>query len=171
MNTQIRKRYLLAALAMVWATPFQAWAHEQQLYLSRYVPNLKYASVDLTDGAKNTAYKPIFGEGDKDADHLNGISRMGELTVGPGGASAVVSRPNEEYVLYVTKGSGTLIYGKEKAPLRENDFLYVPAAMNHGIQNKTDDVIKVLFMGYHLMKDDDFSRKSAAALDAISETT
>ena len=43
------------------------WGHEQQLYLSRYVLNLKCTDSDLTADAENTAYKSIFGEGDKDA--------------------------------------------------------------------------------------------------------
>ena len=165
-KTQISLASLL--LVILSATPF-AWSHEQQLYLSRYVPNLKYADADLTANAENTAYKPIFGEGDKDAYHLNGISRMGELTVGPGGASAIVQRPREEYVLYVTEGKGTLIYGDKRESLRANDFLYVPAGVKHGIAKETDGVIKVLFMGYHLMKDADYTPKAGLEIANADE--
>lgn len=170
MSSPVHTQNLLASLllALLAATPI-VQAHEQQLYLSRYVPNLKYAEADLTDGAENTAYKPIFGEGDKDAHYLNGISRMGELTVGPGGASAIVSRPNEEYVLYVTQGKGTLIYGNQREPLRENDFLYVPAKVKHGIANETDGVIRVLFLGYHLMKDADYEPKAGLQIANADE--
>ena len=134
-------------------------AHKQQLYLSRFVPNLKYADADLTAGTTTATYKAIFGEGDRDAKRLNAISRMGELTVEPGGASAVVSRSNEEYVLYVTQGKGTLLYGPEEAPLRENDFLYIPAGVSHGVTNDSSAPIKVLFMGYQLPKGVDYKPK------------
>ena len=63
---------------------------------------------------------------------------------------AIVERPGEEYVLYVTEGSGTLIYGMEEAPLRKDDFLYIPSGVRHGVMNQTDNSIKVLFMGYRI---------------------
>jgi mannose-6-phosphate isomerase-like protein (cupin superfamily) len=134
-------------------------AHEQQLYLSRYVPNLKYADSDFTKDSKTATYKPIFGEGDKDEKWLHGISRIGELTVEPGGASAIVSRKNEEYVFYVSSGKGTLVYGKKKAPLKTNDFFYIPAGVTHGISNNTKAPVKVLIMGYKLPKGIDYSPK------------
>ena len=134
-------------------------AHEQQLYLSRYVPNLKYSDADLTKDTDTATYKAIFGEGDKDDHRLNGITRMGELTVLPGGASAIVKRPGEEYVLYVTSGKGTLIYDREEAPLRENDFLYIPSGVRHGISNSSSASIKVLFMGYSIPDSADYKPK------------
>lgn len=131
-------------------------AHEQQLYLSRYVPNLKYSDADLTKDTDTATYKAIFGEGDRDKKYLNGITRMGELTVQAGGASAIVSRPGEEYVLYVTSGKGTLIYGQEEAPLRKNDFLYIPSGVRHGISNNGRAPVKVLVMGYSIPKGVDY---------------
>ena len=145
------------------------FAHEQQLYLSRYVPNLKYGDADLTKETDTARYKPIFGEGDKDEKHLNAISRMGELTVDPGGASAIVSRKNEEYVLYVTSGKGTLIYDREEAPLRKNDFLYVPAGVRHGVSNNTKEPIKVLIMGYKLPKGIDYEPNMALEIANADE--
>ena len=143
------RSYLVLILSLLFIQG-SVYSHEQQLYLSRYVPNLKYGDADLTKDTDTARYKPIFGEGDKDEKHLNAITRMGELTVDPGGASAIVSRRNEEYVLYVTYGKGTLIYGREEAPLRKNDFLYVPAGVRHGVANNTKEPIKVLVMGYQL---------------------
>jgi mannose-6-phosphate isomerase-like protein (cupin superfamily) len=148
----LRLNTLFALSAAVLCLQGFSFAHEQQLYLSRYVPNLNYQDADLTKDTKTATYKAIFGEGDKDDAHLNAITRMGELTVQPGGASAIVKRSNEEYVLYVTSGKGTLIYGREKAPLRTNDFLYVPAGVRHGVSNDSGEPIKVLFMGYKLPK-------------------
>jgi mannose-6-phosphate isomerase-like protein (cupin superfamily) len=134
-------------------------AQEQQLYLSRFVPNLKYSEVDLTSEGDSATYKAIFGEGDKDGHHLNSISRIGELTVHPNGTSAVVSRPNEEYVLYVTEGEGMLIYGPEEAPLKKDDFLYIPAGVRHGISNSNRKPIKVLIMGCKLPEGIDYKPK------------
>ena len=170
MSTTLKTRAPLASLLLaILSASSIIWGHEQQLYLSRYVLNLKCTDADLTADAENTAYKSIFGEGDKDAHYLNGVSRMGELTVGPGGASATVSRPSEEYVLYFTEGNGTLIYGDQKESVRANDFLYLPARVKHGIANETDGVIKVLFMGYHLMKDADYKPKASLEIANADE--
>jgi mannose-6-phosphate isomerase-like protein (cupin superfamily) len=136
-----------------------SFAYEQQLYLSRYVPNLPYTDTDLTKDTDTATYKAIFGEGDKNEEYLNGLTRVGELTVQPGGASAIVKRPDEEYVLYVTSGKGTLIYGREKAPLKTNDFLYIPAGVRHGVSNSGKEPIQVLFMGYKIPEGVDYQPK------------
>ncbi len=149
---------LTAAFAALFSSRI-VWAHDQQLYLSRFVPNLKYSEADLTDGSENAAYKSIFGEGDEQADLLNGISRIGELTVGPGGKSARVSREDEEYVVYVTEGRGTLHYASRSVPLKENDFFYIPAETAHGISNGNDQPIKALFMGFRIGEGVDYKPK------------
>ena len=149
-------KYLVITLLSCMLWQLNLTAQEQQLYLSRFVPNLKYSDADLTRDTDAATYKAIFGEGDEDGHRLNSISRIGELTVQPDGASAVVSRPNEEYVLYVTEGNGTLIYGSEEAALKKNDFLYIPAGVRHGISNSTSKPIKLLFMGYKLPKGVDY---------------
>ena len=158
---KIIPKFFFALLTFLAGTCFSLslFAHEQQLYLSRYVPNLKYTDADLTKDTETATYKSIFGEGDKDEKHLNAITRMGELTVQPGGASAIVKRPGEEYVLYVTEGKGTLIYDHEEAPLRENDFLYIPSGVRHGISNGSDAPIKVLLMGYEIPLGVDYKPK------------
>lgn len=156
-------------LASVLSFQTSVLAHEQQLYLSRYVPNLKYGDADLTKDTDTARYKPIFGEGDKDEKHLNAISRMGELTVDPGGTSAIVTRKNEEHVLYVTSGKGTLIYGREEAPLRKNDFLYVPAGVRHGVSNNSKEPIRVLVMGYKLPKGIDYEPNMALEIANADE--
>ena len=154
-------KFLTLLLVPLTVLCFQGslFAHEQQLYLSRYVPNLRYSDADLTKDTDTATYKAIFGEGDRDEKYLNGITRMGELTVQPGGASAIVKRPGEEYVLYVTQGRGTLIYDREEAPLRKNDFLYIPSGVRHGISNSSNAPIKVLFMGYSIPDGVDYKPK------------
>ena len=54
-------------------------------------------------------------------DQLKAVVRYGELTVAPGGASAVVSYPAEEQMYFVTEeAQRTLFYGDEKAPIKAN---------------------------------------------------
>lgn len=150
---------MFAMLLSGFTLQSQLEAHEQQLYLSRFVPNLRYTDADLTADTKTATYKAIFGEGDKQGELLNGISRVGELTVEPGGASAIVRRPGEEYVFFVTEGRGTLVYGREEAPLRPHDFFYVPAGVRHGITNAGSVPVKALLMGYRIPEGADYQPK------------
>ncbi|SDF18967.1 Cupin domain-containing protein [Pricia antarctica] len=152
--------------ALIAAAPSESnrqsdkYAPDRQFYLSRYVPNLGYSdTADLVSNTATARYKPIFGEGDKDGAHLNGITRIGELTLDPGGRSTVIKRPDEEYVLYVTEGKGSLLYDEKKIPLKTNDFMYVPAGVGHGITNLSDKPIKVFLMGYRLGDKKDYSPK------------
>jgi mannose-6-phosphate isomerase-like protein (cupin superfamily) len=86
-------------------------------------------------------------------DQLKGVARYGELTVGPGGTSALVSYPAEEQMYFVEEGSGTLLYGDEKAPVQKNDFLYLPIGVRHGIANSSNAPIKLIVMGYKIPAD------------------
>ena len=65
-------------------------------FLRRSVGDIQPQSDDLTANARAAIYKPIFGVGDGQANQLKGVARYGELTVGPDGATAVVSYPAEE---------------------------------------------------------------------------
>jgi len=105
---------------------------------------------DLTVNARFASYRPLFGIGDTQASQLRGIARYGELTVGPGGASAVVNYPHEEQIYFVLEGAGTLLYDAFQAPLRANDFLYLPPGVQHGVVNSTARPIRLLVMGYKL---------------------
>ena len=95
------------------------------------------AATRRSDGgnAKAASYKPLFGIGDPDADQLKGVARYGELTVAPGGTTAMVSYPAEEQMYFVEEGSATLLYGDEKAPDQKNDFMYLPVGVKHGVAN------------------------------------
>lgn len=105
---------------------------------------------DLTANARNAEYRPAFGIGDKDARQVKGIARYGELTVGPGGESAVVSYPAEEQIYYILEGAGTLIYGSKRAPIKADDFMYLPPGVAHGVVNTSDKPLRLLVMGYKI---------------------
>jgi mannose-6-phosphate isomerase-like protein (cupin superfamily) len=117
-------------------------------FLQRQLADVKAQPDDLTANAPGASYKPLFGIGDADAGQLKAVARYGELTVAPGGASAVVSYPAEEQLYFVSEGSGTLLYGDRKAPLKRFDFTYLPVGVKHGIANTSSAPIRVIVMGY-----------------------
>ena len=70
------------------------------IFLRRQVSEVQAQPDDLTANARQASYKPLFGIGDKDAGQLQGVARYGELTVAPGGTSAIVSYPAEEQMYF-----------------------------------------------------------------------
>ena len=120
------------------------------IFLRRQVADVKPQPDDLTAGARGASYKPLFGIGDSDADQLKFVVRYGELTVAPAGTSALVSYPAEEQLYFVEEGSGAVLYGDEKAPVKKNDFLYLPVGVKHGIANPSGAPIRVIVMGYKI---------------------
>lgn len=121
------------------------------IFLRRQISDVKPQTDDLTSaGAQTASYRPLFGIGDRDVDQLKDVARYGELTVGPGGNSAVLSYPAEEQIYFVEEGSGTLLYGDEKAPLRKGDFVYLPVGVRHGISNSSNEPVRLIAMGYKI---------------------
>ena len=119
-------------------------------FLRRQVADVKPQPDDLTANAKAASYKPLFGIGDKDAEQLKGVVRYGELTVGPAGTSALVSYPAEEQIYFIEEGNGALLYGDQTAPVKKNDFMYLPVGVRHGIANRSDAPVRVIVMGYRI---------------------
>jgi mannose-6-phosphate isomerase-like protein (cupin superfamily) len=146
MSSNVTKRIaaiFIAASACLWAA--------DPMFLRRQVSEVKPQPDDLTAAnARAASYKPLFGIGDTDVDQLKGVARYGELTVGPGGTSAIVSYPAEEQLYFIEEGSATLLYGDEKAPVKKNDFLYLPVGVKHGIANSSNAPVKVIVMGYKI---------------------
>jgi mannose-6-phosphate isomerase-like protein (cupin superfamily) len=140
----------LAVLFVVSSCLFAA----DPIFLRRQVADVKPQPDDLTAAsAKAASYKPLFGMGDQDVAQLKGVARYGELTVSPGGTSAIVSYPAEEQIYFVEEGSGTLLYGDENAPIKANDFMYLPVGVKHGVANSSGAPVKVLVMGYKIPAD------------------
>lgn len=119
-------------------------------FLRRSVGAIQPRPDDLTNGAAGAAYRPIFGVGDPDARQLKGIARYGELTVEPRGATAIVSYPAEEQLYFVLAGEGTLRYAEERAPVKPNDFMYLPVDVPHGVANDSATPLRLLVMGYKI---------------------
>jgi mannose-6-phosphate isomerase-like protein (cupin superfamily) len=139
----------LQRLTVVFAASTCLFAADS-IFLRRQVSDVRPQADDLTANAKLASYKPLFGIGDKDADELQGVARYGELTVAPGGSSATVTYPAEEQMYFIVDGLGTLRYGDEKAPVKKNDFVYLPAGVRHGVANPSDTPLRVMVMGYRI---------------------
>jgi mannose-6-phosphate isomerase-like protein (cupin superfamily) len=119
-------------------------------FLRRRIPDIQPQSDELTANATGASYRPAFGVGDAQAGQLKGIARYGELTVESGGASAVVSYASEEQIYYLLDGDGVLLYGDQKAPVKKDDFLYIPAGVRHGIANTSQAPVRVMVMGFKI---------------------
>jgi mannose-6-phosphate isomerase-like protein (cupin superfamily) len=132
---------LLAALPLVAADP---------TFLRRRLAEVQPQPDELTVKASSASYKPLFGAGDTQANQLKGIARYGELTVDPGGASAMVVYASEEQIYFILEGAGTLIYGERQAPVKKHDFMYLPPGVRHGVSNPSTQPLRLLVMGYKL---------------------
>ena len=122
-------------------------------FLQRRAQDIQPQPDDLTRDTKQAFYRPLFGAGDAQASQLKGVARYGELTVAPGGSSAVVSYPHEEQIYFILEGSGTLLYGGMSAPVKKYDFMYLPAALSHGISNSSSEPVRLLVMGFRIPAD------------------
>ncbi len=76
--------------------------------------------------------------------------RFGELTVEPAGNSKMASYEDTEGVFFILEGSGVLYYAQEKVPIKQNDFVYLPVGVEHGISNQSDRPLRLLVMGFKI---------------------
>ena len=135
--------------AILLAAALQTFAADPT-FIHRYIPAIAPAPDDLTAGARGVEYRPAFGARDPQARHLKGVARYGELTVQPGGASALVAYPAEEQIYYILSGSGAVIYAGERLPVKPDDFLYLPINLKHGVENTASSPLRLLVMGFKI---------------------
>jgi len=121
-------------------------AAAEPAYLRRSLADVREQSIDLSTTTAH--YKPIFGTADPNAQNVKGVVRFGELTVEPGGSSEIVSYKDAEEVFFVLAGSGTLHYGQEKVPVKQNDFVYLPVGIEHGVSNQSREPLRLLGMAF-----------------------
>jgi mannose-6-phosphate isomerase-like protein (cupin superfamily) len=132
--------------AMVLLTSIAAAA--EPVFLRRSVADISEQSVDLSTATAR--YKPIFGTGDPNFQNVKGVVRFGELTVEPAGSSKTVSYKDIEGVFFILAGSGTLHYGQDKVPVKQNDFVYLPAGIEHGVSNQSQEPLRLLAMAFKI---------------------
>lgn len=124
-------------------------------FLRRYLPDVPPVESDLTTNVAGAQYSPAFGVGDSQARQLRGIARYGELTVAPGGSSAMVGYPAEEQIYYILEGNGTLLYGDQRVPVKKDDFMYLPVGLKHGMANQSGQPVRLLVMGFKIPRGTD----------------
>ena len=144
MKTQRGTVVLLISIAVASACAVAA----EPAFLRRSVADIAEQAVDLSTATAH--YKPIFGVGDPNAQNVKGVVRFGELTVAPGGSSKTVSDKEAEGVFFILAGSGTLHYGQEKVPVKQNDFVYLPVGVEHGISNPSQEPLRLLVMAFKI---------------------
>lgn len=132
---------LFAAAEMLAADP---------TFLRRSLRDIQPQPDELTVGARGASYRAAFGVGDSQAKQLKGIARYGELTVAADGACAMVSYPAEEQIYYILEGNGTLLYEDQKAPVKKDDFVYLPPGVRHGMANTSNGRVRLLVMGFKI---------------------
>jgi len=117
-------------------------------WVHRFVPDIAEKAADLS--AANCHYLPIFGESDSAARIARSVARFAEVKVDPQGTCRPVSYEREEQIYFILEGSGILHYGEEKAPVRKNDFMYLPPGITHTISASADQPCRVLVMGFRI---------------------
>jgi 6-phosphogluconolactonase len=123
-------------------------AGTEKTFLRRSSTDSHEGPVDLSTPTAH--YKPLFGAGDSDSGIIKGIERYGELTVEPRGSTKLVSYRDAEGVLLILAGSGVLLYASEKVPVKQNDFVYLPVGIEHGVSNPSHEPLRLLVMGYRI---------------------
>ncbi len=94
-------------------------------------------------------YKPLFGDGASKFGG-SGLARHGEAVVDPNGACTAVQYPLEDQIYVVLDGSGSARYGSEDVSLKKEDFLYIPATVEHALTNKSSAPLTVVIMGFSI---------------------
>jgi len=117
-------------------------------WVHRFVPDIAEKATDLSTA--NCHYLPIFGESDSAARIARSVARFAEVKVDPQGTCRPVSYEREEQIYFILEGSGILHYGEEKAPVRKNDFMYLPPGITHTISSSADQPCHVLVMGFRI---------------------
>ena len=146
---QMSSRGLMLALIILASPLVAADVNHRKVdptFLRRYIPEVRPKSSDLS--TSTCEYKPIFGVGDSEPNILKGVKRLGQITVVSGGSCKPVTYPAEEQIYVITEGTGALQYGSESNPVKKDDFLYLPAGIEHGVSNGGTTPLRLFVMGF-----------------------
>lgn len=117
-------------------------------FLDRYIPDVAAKAMDISTGT--CEYKPLFGAGDSETRIVRGVARFGQATVAPHGECRPVSYAAEEQVFVIMDGTGELRYGKDTAPVKKHDFMYLAAGVEHSIVNRSGEPMHLYVMGFKI---------------------
>jgi mannose-6-phosphate isomerase-like protein (cupin superfamily) len=138
----------LGAAVLLMSIVVASTVAAEPAFLRRSVADIHEQSIDLSTPTAH--YKPIFGTADPNAQNVKGVVRFGELAVEPGGGSKTVSYKDAEGVFFILAGSGTLHYGQDKMPIKQNDFVYLPVGVEHGVSNQSQEALRLLVLGFKI---------------------
>ena len=146
----MRAKWILAFTGLVAvAGPALAAEPERKIdptFLHRTIASAREAASDIS--AAGCHYKPLFGQGDADANPDSGIARFAVVTVDPGASCKSAGYPGEDQIYVVLNGAGGAAYGSEQVNLAKEDFLYLPATVPHALRNTSGAAMTVAVMGY-----------------------
>ena len=117
-------------------------------WLHRYLPQLSAAEGDLA--SPTCHYTPIFGDGTSGNRILQSVSRFGEVALDAHGDCRNTIYDREEEIYFVLEGNGLLHYDDQTYPLRPRDFTYLPPRIRHSLQNSSEQVLRVIVMGFKI---------------------
>src|SRR5258708_1832374 len=141
---------MTSLLPFLILTPLLAAEHAvDPTFLRRSVSGVAEKAMDIS--SPTCHYKPLFGEGDGHVSVIKSVARFGEMTVDPGGgAGKPVAYPREEQVYFIAEGTGELLYGDQRVPVRRNDFMYLPAGIAHALSCGGTAPLRAIVMGFKL---------------------
>jgi mannose-6-phosphate isomerase-like protein (cupin superfamily) len=139
----------LVLLLLVLASELAAQVRQvDPTWLHRYVPHVGEARVDFTSGTCH--YKPIFGEADTENRIMRSVARFGEVTLDARGKCQAALYDRQEEIYFILEGKGVLRYGDQTYAMRPNDFTYLAPGVKHSIENSSEQVLRVLVMGFKI---------------------
>jgi mannose-6-phosphate isomerase-like protein (cupin superfamily) len=142
------KTLTLAIFLLTAPCLFGAQRKVDPTWLRRHVPSIHEKTVDISTGTCH--YKPIFGADDSETRIVRSVARFGEVTIDPNGSCKEVSYAREEQIYYVIVGGGTLSYGTERAPVKKDDFMYLPPGVQHAMANHSGSTFRCVVMGFKI---------------------
>ncbi|HVO59292.1 MAG TPA: cupin domain-containing protein [Terriglobales bacterium] len=140
-------KYALLAL-LVRCSLFAQERQVDPTWLRRSTSAIDNTESKVASGA--CRYKPIFGDGDRDARSLRTVTRFGDLVVGARSHCQSVVYDRDEEIYFVLRGSAVLRFAGRTYPMRTNDFTYLPPGITHSLSNDSDAAARVLIMGFRI---------------------
>jgi quercetin dioxygenase-like cupin family protein len=78
---------------------------------------------------------------------LHGFQFINRSRLAPGAFHEPHQHDDHEEVFYIIGGSGAVLLGAERHPVREGDAVYVPIGTPHGLINDSGDWLDFLAIG------------------------
>ena len=147
---QFSKRHAATFIALLASASYMPLLQAQERHVDATFLHVDANTAEEKPSDITTAtchYKPFFGDG---ASKLqgSGLARYGEAVVDPNGSCTSVQYPMEDQIYVVADGSGSAHYGSEDVSLKKEDFLYIPATVQHALTNQSAAPLTVIIMGF-----------------------